>query len=67
MFRLPGEKFGLQLSDGRGAQPSDPVISRFNVVAPTPDVRRLLEAADAAGLLSDRRAPEPSSQPDPAR
>ena len=34
--RLPGEKFGVQLSVGRGDQPSEPVISRFNVVAPTP-------------------------------
>ena len=37
----------------------------FGVVAPTPTVRRLLETADAAGLLSDR-APVTSSQPDPA-
>src|SRR5258708_7465249 len=34
--RLPGETFGSQLSVGRGDQPSEPVISRFNVVAPTP-------------------------------
>jgi anti-anti-sigma factor len=38
----------------------------FGVLAPTPAVRGLLEAADAAGLLSDRE-PMTSVEPDPAR
>lgn len=37
----------------------------FGVVAAAPDVRRLLEVADAAGLLTDR-GPMTSMQPDPA-
>jgi anti-anti-sigma factor len=33
----------------------------FGAVAPTAEVRRLLEAADAAGLLVERRSPPDSS------
>src|ERR1035437_1448963 len=56
--RSPGERFGLQVRIGRGDKPSEPVISRFSVVAPTPCTLYLPVSLTAVACDTTWGAPE---------